>query len=88
MQHCSSKQIAKKSLDDTKENRKVSKESTVIGEDKTKKQEKAKWRNAWGEWWRKNIQQTQKKMEIAAKELDFIEAAKYRDELEALRKMK
>lgn len=36
---------------------------------------------------KKQIQQTQKKMEAAAKELDFIEAAKYRDELDALKKM-
>jgi excinuclease ABC subunit B len=36
---------------------------------------------------KKQIQQTQKKMEAAAKDLDFIEAAKYRDELEALKKM-
>lgn len=33
------------------------------------------------------IKQAQKKMEAAAKELDFIEAARFRDELEALKKM-
>lgn len=36
---------------------------------------------------KKQIQQTQKKMEAAAKDLDFIEAAKWRDELEGLKKM-
>ena len=36
---------------------------------------------------KKQITQTQKKMETAAKDLDFIEAAKYRDELEGLKKM-
>ena len=35
----------------------------------------------------KQIKQTQKKMEKAAKELDFIEAAKLRDELEGLKNM-
>ena len=33
------------------------------------------------------IKQTQKKMEAAAKDLDFIEAAKFRDELDALKKV-
>ena len=36
---------------------------------------------------KKQIQLTQKNMEKAAKDLDFIEAAKYRDELEDLKKM-
>jgi excinuclease ABC subunit B len=36
---------------------------------------------------KKLIDQTRKKMEKAAKELDFIEAARLRDELEALKKM-
>lgn len=35
----------------------------------------------------KQIKNTQKNMEKAAKELDFIEAAKFRDELDALKKM-
>ena len=33
------------------------------------------------------IDQTKRKMETAAKDLDFIEAAKYRDELDSLKKM-
>ncbi len=36
---------------------------------------------------KKQLQLTQKKMEKAAKDLDFIEAAKYRDEIDALKKM-
>ena len=35
----------------------------------------------------KQIQIAQKKMESAAKELDFIQAAKFRDEIEGLKKM-
>ena len=35
----------------------------------------------------KLINQTQKKMEKAAKELDFIQAAQFRDELAELKKM-
>ena len=35
----------------------------------------------------KQIKQTQKQMEKAAKELDFIEAARFRDELSDLKKM-
>ena len=35
----------------------------------------------------KQIKQTQKKMEAAAKELDFVKAAEYRDELFALQKI-
>ncbi len=36
---------------------------------------------------KKQLRITQKKMEKAAKDLDFIEAAKYRDEIDALKKM-
>ena len=36
---------------------------------------------------KKQMDLTQKKMEKAAKDLDFIEAAKLRDELEGLKKM-
>jgi excinuclease ABC subunit B len=35
----------------------------------------------------KLIKQTEKQMEAAAKELDFLQAAKYRDELAALKQM-
>jgi excinuclease ABC subunit B len=40
-----------------------------------------------GQQLKKLMDQTRKKMEKAAKELDFIEAARFRDELEDLTRM-
>ena len=44
------------------------------------------WCNKTKAQLRKEIRETQRKMQLAAKEMDFLSAAKYRDQIRAMQK--
>ncbi len=47
-------------------------------------EEELQWSNKTKAQLRKEIRETQKKMQMAAKEMDFMAAAKYRDQIRAM----